>query len=363
MKIDGKAIIGIAVTAFLLWYILRDVPFVDVWANLRGVHWGLLLASIAVATAGFLIRALRWRVLLEPVLPRSSLRNRFAAVNIGFMANNLLPARIGEFARTYALSRVEPIPMSAALGSLVVERVLDALVLLAILLGAMASPAFPDSAGLGDGPLATALDAVVLGVFALIAVLGALIAFPRATVALAERAAVRLPTGFARPVVDALEAFLGSLAVLRSPRLLGLALLWSLGFWLWHGLSFWLGMLAFDIHAGPVAAYFTEAVVGFVVATPAAPGFFGTFHFGAGWALSVFGVPDARALAFAFGYHLGGFIPVTVIGLYYAGRIGLSMGDVRASEVRVEEAVELEHPGAAGTLPRAPTERNAPTRS
>jgi uncharacterized membrane protein YbhN (UPF0104 family) len=130
--------------------------------------------------------------------------------------------------------------------------------------------------------------------------------------------------------------------VLRSPRLLGLGFLWSVGFWLWHGLSFWLGMLAFDIQAGPTAAYFTEAVVGFVVAAPAAPGFFGTFHFGAGWALSLFGVSDAQSLAFAYGYHLGGFIPVTVIGLYYAGKIGLSLEDVRASGERVEAAVERE---------------------
>ena len=342
MRLDAKAILGIAVTAFLLWYIQRDVPFADVWANIRGTHWGLLLASVAVATAGFLIRALRWHVLLRPVLPTSSLRNRFAAVNIGFMANNLLPARIGEFARAYALSRVEPVRMSAALGSLVVERLLDALVLLGFLLVAMASPAFPAAADLGSGLLATAVVAVVVAVPVLMLVLLALIAFPRGAVRLAERVAARLPAGYDRPVVAALEAFLGSLGVLRSPRLLALALLWSIGFWLWHGLSFWLGMLAFDIEAGLVAAYFTEAVVGFGVAVPAAPGFFGTFHASAGWALSVFGVPDARALAFAYGYHLGGFIPVTVIGLYYAGRLALTLEEVRASEEHVETAVRLE---------------------
>ncbi len=344
MRLDAKATIGIGVTAFLLWFILRDVPFVEVWANLRDAHWGLLLASVAVATAGFLIRALRWQVLLAPILPKSSLRNRFAAVNIGFMANNLIPARVGEFARAYALARVEPVRVSAVFGSLVVERVLDGLVLLGILLGAMASPGFPKIATFQEGPLASALDAILIGMFGLTLVLGGLLVFPRATVRIVERLARRLPAGFARPIVDALEAFLGSLAVLRSPRLFVLAVLWSVGFWLWHGLSFWLGMLAFDIDAGLVAAYFTEAVVGFAVAIPAAPGFFGTFHAGAGWALSVFGVPDARALAFAFGYHLGGFIPVTVIGLYYAARIGLSLGDVGASGKRVEEAVEQERP-------------------
>jgi uncharacterized protein (TIRG00374 family) len=344
LKLDRKAIVGVAITAFLLWYIQRDVPFRDVWENLREAHWGLLLAAVAVATAGFLLRAIRWKYLLHTVLPESSLRNRYAAVNVGFMANNLLPARVGEFARAYALSRVEPVRMSAALGSLVIERVLDAIVLLGLLVGAMASPGFPDAGTLAGGPLATALDAIVIGVLALIAILVGLIVFPRTVVQGAERLADRLPARWARPVVDALEAFLQSLAVLRSPRLLGLAFLWSVGFWVWHGLSFWLGMLAFDIDVGLAAAFFTEAVVGFVVAAPAAPGFFGTFHFGAGWALSVFGIPPERSLAFAYGYHLGGFIPVTVIGLYYAGRIGLSLKDVGASAERVETAVEQEGP-------------------
>jgi uncharacterized protein (TIRG00374 family) len=344
LKLNKKAVVGIAVTAFLLWYIQRDVPFADVWAEIKRAHWGLLLASVVVNTAGFLIRAMRWRVLLAPVLPDSSLRNRFAAVNIGFMANNLLPARVGEFARAYALSRVEPIRMSAAVGSLVIERVFDAIVLLGILMAVMAAPGFPDSVSLDDGPLGTAVNAIVVAVPVLIAILVGLIVFPDAVVRLGERVARWLPARFERPVVNSLESFLKSLAVLRSPRLLALGFIWSVGFWLWHGLSFWLGLLAFDIQAGPLAAYFTEAVVGFVVAAPATPGFFGTFHFGAETALSVFGVPDAQSLAFAYGYHLGGFIPVTVIGLYYAGRIGLSLKEVAASGERAQTTTEREQP-------------------
>ena len=344
MRLDWKAVIGVCITVFLLWWILRGVPFGEVWTQIRRAHLGLLLAAITVATAGFLIRALRWKVLLQPVRADTSLRNRFAAVNIGFMANNLLPARVGEFARAYALSKVEPISMSAALGSLVVERILDALVLMAILLAAIFSPSFPASARLSGGPLGAALNAVVVLLLVLAVIITLLLVMPRTVVRGTERLARVLPGDLARPIVSALEAFLGSLKVFRSPKLLLLGVIWSVGFWLWHGLSFWLAMLAFDIHAGPVAAYFTEAVVGFGVAIPAAPGFFGTFHASASWALSVFDVPAPTSLAFAFGYHLGGFIPVTVIGLYYAGRIGLSLKDVGESETRVEEAVERQHP-------------------
>ena len=130
-------------------------------------------------------------------------------------------------------------------------------------------------------------------------------------------------------MVGALESFLQALKVLRHPVLLTKAVVWSYVFWLWHGLSFWLGFKAFGIDLGFAAAVFTEAVVGFAVAIPAAPGFFGTFQAGADFALSgVYGVAEASALAFAFGYHLGGFFPITIIGLYYAWSIGFSMKDL-----------------------------------
>jgi hypothetical protein len=131
--------------------------------------------------------------------------------------------------------------------------------------------------------------------------------------------------------------------IMRNPRLLALGFAWTLGFWAWHGLSFWLAMLAFDIHTGFMSAIFTEALVGFGVALPAAPGFFGTFHFSANVALSeVYGVPEAQSLAFAFGYHFGGWVPITAIGLWYAWKLGLSLGDVGAAEERVERAVEAD---------------------
>ncbi len=78
------------------------------------------------------------------------------------------------------------------------------------------------------------------------------------------------------------------------------------------------------------AALFTEAVVAFAVAIPAAPGFFGTFQAGAALALiDVYGMPGPETLAFAFGYHFGGFIPITLFGLYYAWRLGFSLKDIK----------------------------------
>jgi uncharacterized protein (TIRG00374 family) len=343
---SGKAAVGLLVTVLLLWWALRGVRFAEVWAQIRGGDFLLLAAAAAVATLGIIIRALRWRVLLTPVRGDTALHSRFAATSIGLMANNVLPARAGEFARAYALSRLEPVSASAAFGSLVVERFLDMMVLLIFLVLPVLTPGFPSVRVLSEGMGAVALRGAVVLVAGIVALLVVMAFWPRTFVRVTERLARRLPRSAARPIVDASEAFLDSIALIRSPRLLAAGFAWSVAFWLWHGLSFLLGMKAFGIDTGPVSAYFTSSVVAFGVALPSAPAFVGTFHASADFALgSVYGVDAARSLAFAFGYHFAGWIPVTALGLYFAWRLGLTMGDVGASEERVEEVIEGEHPG------------------
>jgi len=341
MKHWGKALFGVAVTVLLLWWALRDVSVGEVWTNIRGGNPWLLLAAVSVATFGFFIRALRWKVLLAPVNADTRLRSRFAGISIGFMANNTLPARMGEFIRAYAFSRMEPVSASAAFGSLVVERFLDGVVLLLFLVLTALSPGFPAVDALSQGWGALVLRAAIVAVLAVMVLLFMMAAWPRRLVRMAEWMGGRLPDRIARPVIGGLETFLDAIAIMRDPKLLFLGFAWTLFFWTWHAVSFWLGMMAFGISTGFVSAIFVMAVVGFGVAIPAAPGFVGTFHAADKFALSdVYGVAEPESLAFAFGYHFGGWIPITVIGLWYAWRLGLSVSDVGAAEEQLEEEVE-----------------------
>jgi len=325
--------LGVGVSAFFVWFVLRGVDPAEVVAQISQANPWYFLGSVFVGTAGYFIRALRWKVLLHPIKPDTALRSRFAGVSIGFAVNNLIPARVGELARAFALTRVEPVTLSGSIGSLVVERFLDSIVLATLFLVPMALPSFPGAEGLLGG----AFGSVLIWTFVLLVVLFAglltLLILPGPIVRLAERRSVRFPKGWGPRMVGALKSFLQALKVLRDPVLLTKAVVWSYAFWLWHGLSFWLGFKAFGIDLGFAAAVFTEAVVGFAVAIPAAPGFFGTFQLGADLALSgVYGVAEPSALAFAFGYHLGGFFPITIIGLYYAWSIGFSMKDLSGGE-------------------------------
>jgi glycosyltransferase 2 family protein len=340
VKWDWKAVLGIAISALLIWWVLQGVDLREVWSEVQGARWGLLAAAVAVATSGFLVRALRWKLLLHPIRQGTTLRHRFAAVNIGFAANNLLPARVGEFARAWAISRLEPVPLSGALGSLVVERFLDGVAVFSLLMVALLHPSFPTDATLAGQPLSTVITAVTLLLGGILGGLLLLLLFPGPFLRVAEGVGRILPSGAARTLVEGLRSFVTGLASLRDPRLLAGALAWSLGFWAWNGVSFWLAMHAFGIDQGYATALFVQAIIGMGVAVPSAPGFFGTFHAAAVVALvEVYGVGESATLAFAFGYHLGGFIPVTLMGLWYAGQLGFSVKDLGHAEESVEERV------------------------
>jgi glycosyltransferase 2 family protein len=344
-----RTAVGLLLTAVFLYIALRGVEWSDVGAGLRDADYLLLTGAVVLAALGVPIRAMRWKPLLEPVAPGIAFRPRLAGVAIGLGANNVFPARVGEFARTWVLAREARLPLSATLASVVVERMMDAVVLIAFLLGALSMPGFPDLAERGESVLAAVR--LVVGASAL--VLGLLLAlalFPVRAVALVERiAGVLLPLAFRRPLVDALRAFAVGLHVLRSPRLLTISLAWSLAQWLFLALSFLLAFRAFGIHeVGYLGAIFLQSVIGVAVAIPSAPGFFGPFHAAAVWGLGLWGVEQATAASFAIGFHLGGWVAVTGLGAVFALRFNVRLKDLRASEEVVEEAVEDDLDEAGG---------------
>jgi glycosyltransferase 2 family protein len=341
MRLNGKAVVGILLSVLLLWWTLRDVSMEHLVHELRNADPLLFLLSVTVATLGLVPRAIRWGILLRPVTRELPFRPRFAATSIGFAANNLLPARVGEFARAFSLSRLSRVPTAAAFGSLVIERVLDGLVIVVLLFAAMAMPGFPAVAQLGTN-LQAAAAFVVVSMLGVGVVLFLLVSAPERSVAFFEKLGNRvLPQSFRRPAVDALRSFVGGIGALRDGRLFLLSLVWAVGQWLFLALSFWLAFLAFGIHeVGFAAALFLQSLIALAVAIPSSPGFFGPFEAAAKLGLSLWGVAPEKAVSFAVGFHIGGFIPVTLIGIYYVWRLGLSWRDVGRSEEVVEQRVE-----------------------
>ncbi|MBH16292.1 MAG: hypothetical protein CME30_03310 [Gemmatimonadetes bacterium] len=326
MKRSWLGVVGISISIFLMWWVLRGEDYGEIIKEISNANLVYLVFCILVGTLGYLIRALRWKVLLESSEMEADLRSRFAAVSMGFAANNLFPARIGEIVRALSLNRVASVSKSAAVGSLVVERFLDSIAVVSMLFLVAMMPSFPGTEeiwmGVGVSILLSTLR-ILVGFFV---VLIFLVMFPDIFLGLGKKILLKERNGWSIKILNALESFLKSLSLLRDPRLFVRALIWSYGFWLWHAWSFWLGFKAFGIEENFGAAVFTMGMVGLAVAIPAGPGFFGTFQLGAMMALSgVYRVSEGTTLAFAFGYHLGGFFPITFIGIYYAWKMGVSM--------------------------------------
>jgi uncharacterized protein (TIRG00374 family) len=370
--LDWKAVVGIGISIAALYFTFSRMELGNVMREIRAADPLLLVLSAAAATFVFWIRAWRWRAILEPVRV-VGFRSRFAAVTIGFMGNNLLPARVGEFMRAYALSRTEPVPLVSSFASLVIERIFDGVAVIALLFLAMAMPGFPEFSSTQefsipgvDATLTVAGLARGAGVVVIVALLIviALVFLPKQAVSVLERVVSILPKRVRRPIVDALEAFLSGVGVLRNPRLLLRTTSWSAVLWIFNGLGAWIAFRAFGFDLPFTAAIFLQSAIALAVSIPSAPGFVGVYHGMAVFVLSqLWGVPTEQAGAFAIVFHLAGFIPVTLIGLYFAWRMGLSFGEVSESEEIVESSVERSvgrdpdavrrDPGAVGRDPDA----------
>jgi uncharacterized membrane protein YbhN (UPF0104 family) len=199
---------------------------------------------------------------------------------------------------------------------------------LLLLLLVVSMPGFPDGAMVGSWPIAKLL--IVFSGIALVALVMLVLAalFPHRVVGIWER----VLGGFAPKLMQRgrgiLISFGEGLGVLRDARRSAIVFFWALVMWLVNGSSFWIAFKAVGIEAPFSAALFLQSLLAFAVAAPSAPGFFGPFEAASKVALSVYGVNETVAVSYALGYHLLGWIPITVIGFWYLGKMGLHLKEL-----------------------------------
>ena len=267
----------------------------------------------------FPLRLLRWRLLLrdergEPY-PAGPL---WHAIALGFMGNNLLPLRAGELIRSYTAARLAGARFTTVISSVAVERIFDALTVVALLSLALLNPGLPGVVTVGGTPVAQL--ARLAGLAGLVALLAAIlvVAAPLA----AERMVRRLlpHTRIADRIVDLIEGIRQGLIVLRSPgRLVGVVV-WSLVLWLVNALAFHVGFAAFDIPVSYTGALLLQGLLVLGISIPSTPGFFGPFEAVIVAVLALYGVSRSLAFSYAISFHITTFIPITLLGLWSAGR-------------------------------------------
>jgi len=302
----------------------------QVWEYARHANGWLLLLAVALATLTFPVRTIRWRLILRDVdghrFPFTPL---WHATTIGFMANNLLPARAGEFARAYVASRQLPVRFTTALGSIGVERVFDALVMLGLMAVAIAAPSFPANTLVGGRSLsAIAMSAAIL--FGLVLMLALVVVHrPAPWLALFAKLARRiLPARFAERAIQLVDGLIAGLTVLKSPgRFVGVVL-WSLVLWMTNAAAFAVCFRAFGLPVPLEAALLLQGIIGFGVAVPSTPSFIGVFEAATLLTLHIYGVDASLAVSYALTYHLTTFLPITLLGLWSLSRLHIRLTEL-----------------------------------
>ena len=317
---------GLAVSlAFIaLFFLIVDIE--EMGEALANARYQYVAPAVLLYFVALLLRSLRWQYLLSPLrrFPPSRL---FHVVTVGYMANNLLPARLGEVARAYYLGRRENFSGSRALATIVVERVYDGLTLLS--LAAVAVP-FLLLAGLVDHSGSTARWTwILVGALAALAFIAAitvltLLAINPKLGRFIEGLANLLPARIRPKARELIALFIEGLSILRQPRRhLGL-FLWSLPVWLLEGAMYLIVAFSFDLQELFSPGILLVPVILFVMAAsnlatslPSSPGSIGTFEVPAAAALTLVGVSDGVAGAYAFMLHVSLLLPVTAVGLLF----------------------------------------------
>ena len=326
MRRNVQVAAGIAVSAVCLGLALRGLKLGEVGRALADAGYGWLLPALALYFAGVWVRAVRWRHLLRPLGDVPSAR-LFPVVVIGYMANDVLPARLGEFARCYVLRRREGIPPAAALGTVLLERVMDGITMLAFM--AITLPLLPSSPD--DYRMMGAAAALFLAVAAALVLLATRPALAARLVAAAVRP---LPPAPAARLRDLAVTFVGGLAALGGAgatlRIFGL----SCAAWLLEAGMYFTLMFAFPLAPSLPLAILTTAVANLGTLIPSSPGYVGVFEYLGQSVVARFGIPltsmapeswKSSALAYVLVVHAALVVPVTLLGFYYAWREGVAL--------------------------------------
>ena len=315
--------IGIAVSALALWFSMRDVDPAAVWRVLRHANYLGFAGAVGTTLIAFWLRALRWRSLISSPR-RLALSGLFSATMIGFMANNILPLRLGEFVRPWALSRREGFSKSMLFATIVVERVVDMISLLVILGIALLIHPISESTEAGRMTRAGA-GVLVMACVGLTLFVVVLERRPRLAHDVIARLSSPLPEKFRERVATLLTQFVDGLGLFRDlPRLLWVLLLSFVMFAvvvLGLQASLWALAIHLPWHAGLIMLVITA--IGIMV--PAAPGYIGTMNMACIAGLAVFQIGKATAVPFSWFYWASQWAPVTLVGLICLQREGLSL--------------------------------------
>jgi uncharacterized membrane protein YbhN (UPF0104 family) len=331
---------GLVISLGFVALSLSRVPASDLWDSLRRADaWPWLPMGSGFYLVGHLIRGWRSRMLMMEDA-RTSLAEATNIVVVGYAANNVLPARLGEFVRAALLVDRTGLSVAQALSVTLVERLLDALAIVLLLaLSAVAGAVVLD----GLLPAATLLAAACLSALALLVLL------PDTILAGARWLIIALGRWLPAPTLRLLQLFLRGAAGLREGSAAVGIVASSLIIWLLESAMFFCALPAVGARPSMVTATLAMSVTNLGLLVPSSPGYIGPFHYFCARALELQGVASEQALVAAVLTHAMFFVPVTLWGgavaIAYGASIGRSWRSIRRAKAASDAPSDL-IPGA-----------------
>lgn len=326
MRSRIRTILVLLLTLGLLAFFFKGVNLADVWSQTRSADPVLLTIAVLFTGVTYAFRAWRWQALLAPIGP-THFWNAFRATVIGFAISFILPARPGEVVRPYLLARKESLKPTAAFATIILERLLDTATVLLL----FAVFVFTVPPGVLSGDAASFAHVKFWGGIAAAAAVGGLVVLfflaghPERLGRAAGRVERVFPARVAAVIAHFVESFAQGLAVMRDPARLGIALLQSFPLWLSIAAGIWLTSRAFHITFPYTGSFLVMALLVVGVLAPT-PGQVGGFHFAYRFAVQTFfGASDDSAAGAAIVLHAISFLPVTLLGVMFMAREGLTL--------------------------------------
>lgn len=311
--------VALGISALCVWLSMKGVDLALVAASLREANYLGFVGVMGITILAFWVRAIRWRLLVRAGRPIGT-GSLFSATMIGFMANNVLPFRLGEFVRPWALARREKLSKSMLLATIVVERAIDMLTLLAIFGIALIVSPIAENTPAGRLVQGGARLLLVISVALTVFVVAA-----ERNRGLAHRVVGLLSGALRGRVGRLLDRFLDGFSLFRDlGRLLQVFVL-SFGMFLSFAVALWITGWSLDIALPWYAGLVMLVVTAIGIMVPAAPGYVGTLHVACTAGLALYGVDKTPASAYGWFYFFSQWLPITAVGLFFLNREGLSL--------------------------------------
>lgn len=319
MKFNKKLWISIIVSLMFIVLILFQVDFDKTKNALREANYLFIPIGIALSLVTNIIRTYRWKYVTNPI-KKIGIPSLFSGVAIGYMANNLLPARLGEFLRAYMMGKKEGISKSSTLATIVVERIFDGFSLLFFLTVLSFSSDLPSWTR--DAGILGALFFILLSVF-----LFFLAAKKSSGVKLIEKVIGIFSSKMAYKSGHLLDGFLTGLRVVQHKKNMVIIFFYSILVWLVEALTYYVISLSFNIDLPVYVFIITVVIVNLGILIPSAPGYIGSFEFFTISSLAIFSIENSTALSYAIILHAVLFLPITLVGLYYFWKENMNLSE------------------------------------